>query len=147
LKIVTFGVIQKEELKMKRIIQPSIMSKPGGDYSHGVLVKPGQLLFIAGQTAVGADGIIVGIGDPSAQAKKVYENIEAILSEAGGTFDDLVKLTTFITDISYREKVNEVRRRYLKKDFPASTLVVVKGLAREEFLVEVEAIACIEKLQ
>jgi len=56
-----------------------------------------------------------------------------------------VKMTTYITDVSFREKVNEVRRHYLKKDFPANTLVVVKGLAREEYLVEIEAIAWAEK--
>jgi 2-iminobutanoate/2-iminopropanoate deaminase len=129
---------------MKKIILPETVGKPRGNYSHGVLVKPGKLLFIAGQTAVNAAGDIVGISDPYVQAKQIYENIKAILTDAGGTFADIVKLNTFITDSSYRERVNEVRSQYLKKDFPASTLVVVKGLAREEFLVEVEAVACIE---
>jgi enamine deaminase RidA (YjgF/YER057c/UK114 family) len=109
------------------------------------MVSPGRLIFIAGQTAVGRDGNVVGIGDATAQAKQVYENIGAILSDAGFTFADIVKMTTFITDISFREKVNEVRCRYLKKDFPVNTLVVVKGLAREEYLVEIEAIAWDEK--
>ena len=130
---------------MKEIILPQKLSKPRGRYSHGVLVKPGYLLFIAGQTSVDAEGNVVGIGDAYSQTKKIYENIGMILSEAGGTFSDIVKTITFITDISFREKVNEIRSQYFKKDFPASTLVVVKGLAREEFLVEVEAIACIEK--
>ena len=129
---------------MKTIIQPPTVAKPGGNYSQGVLVKPGRLLFIAGQTAVDSAGAIVGIGDAYAQAQQVYKNIAAILAEAGGTFADIVKLTTFITDIAYRGKVNEVRSQYLKQDFPASTLVVVKGLAREDYLVEVEAIACLE---
>lgn len=130
---------------MKKIILPPGISPPRGNYSHGILVSPGRFLFIAGQTAVGPDGKVVGIGDIYAQAKRAYENIGAILSEARMTFADIVKITTYITDISYREKVNEVRSHYLKKDFPASTLVVVKGLAREEFLVEVEAIASTEK--
>jgi len=130
---------------MKKIILPKKLSRPRGNYSHGVLVTPGQLLFIAGQTAVDSNGNVVGIGDALIQAQKVYENISTILSEAGMSFSDIVKLTTFVTDVSFREKVNEVRSQYIKKDFPASTLVVVKGLAREEFLVEVEAIACIEK--
>jgi enamine deaminase RidA (YjgF/YER057c/UK114 family) len=87
----------------------------------------------------------VGVGDAFAQARQAYENIGAILSDAGMTFADIVKMTTYITDRSFREKVNEVRRHYLKKDFPANTLVVVKGLAREEYLVEIEAIAWAEK--
>jgi reactive intermediate/imine deaminase len=130
---------------MKKIILPPSISPPGGNYSHGIVVSPGRLLFIAGQTAVGPDGKVVGIGDIYAQAKQAYENIAAILSDAGMTFADVVKMTTYITDISCRGKVNEVRSHYLKKDFPASTLVVFKSLAREEFLVEVEAIASIEK--
>ena len=130
---------------MKKILLPKGVAKPRGNYSHGVLVKPGYLLFIAGQTAIGQDGAIVGIGDPYAQAKQVFKNMAAVLSEAGGDFTDVVKITTYITDISYRVKVNEARKEYFHKDFPASTLVVVKGLADADFLVEVEAIACIEK--
>ncbi len=126
---------------MKKIIKPQALSEPRGNYSHGVLVKPAYLLFIAGQTAVDQKGDIVGIGDAYAQANQVYKNIGAILSEAGMTFSDIVKITTYITDISFREKVNEVRSRYFKEDFPASTLLVVNGLARKDFLVEVEAIA------
>lgn len=128
---------------MKTILQPQKMAKPRGNYSHGVLVKPGNLLFIAGQTAIGPDGTIVGVGDPYAQAKQVFENMAAVLSEADGDFNDIVKITTYITDISYRVKVNEARKEFFQKDFPASTLVVVKGLADADFLVEVEAIACI----
>ena len=128
---------------MKTILQPQKVAKPRGNYSHGVLVKPGNLLFIAGQTAIGPDGTIVGIGDPYAQAKQVFENMAAVLSEADGDFNDIVKITTYITDISYRAKVNEARKEYFQKDFPASTLLVVKGLADADFLVEVEAIACI----
>ena len=130
---------------MKKIILPPGISAPRGDYSHGIVVSPGRLLFIAGQTAVGPDGNIVGIGDAYAQARQAYENIGAILSDAGMTFADIVKMTTYITDIAFREKVNQVRRHYFKKEFPANTLVVVKGLASEEYLVEIEAIAWAEK--
>ena len=130
---------------MKKIILPPGISPPKGNYSHGIVVSPGRLLFIAGQTAVAPDGNMVGVGDAYAQAKQAYENMGAILSDAGMTFADIVKMTTYITDISFREKVNEVRRHYFKKEFPANTLVVVKGLAREEYLVEIEAIAWAEK--
>ena len=130
---------------MKKILLPKGVAKPRGNYSHGVLAKPGVLLFIAGQTAIGPDGAIVGIGDPYLQAKQVFENMAAVLSEAGSDFNDIVKITTYITDISYRVKVNEARKEYFQQDFPASTLVVVKGLADADFLVEIEAIACIAK--
>ena len=99
------------------------------------------MLFIAGQTAVDGKGNIVGKGDVERQARQVLENIKAILKEAGGSFEDIVKTTTYIIDIKYREGLNRVPRDYFKKAPPASTLVVVKGLARREYLVEIEAIA------
>ena len=130
---------------MKKVLLPKGMAKPRGNYSHGVLVKSGDLLFIAGQIPIGPDGTIVGIGDPYLQAKQVFENMAAVLSEVGADFKDIVKVTIYITDISYKGKVNKAREEYFHEDFPASTLVVVKGLADVDFLVEVEAIAWIEK--
>ena len=130
---------------MKNIILPKTISSPRGDYSHGILVSQGNLLFIAGQTAVGKDGKLVGIGDVYVQAMQVYENIGAILADAGMTFFDIVTMTTYITDSSFKEKIKEVRRQYFKKDFPANTLVVVNGLAEREYLIEIEAMAWTEQ--
>jgi len=72
---------------------------------------------------MGLDGTIVGIGDPYMQAKQVFENMAAVLSEAGGDFNDIVKITTYITDISYRVKVNEARKEYFHKDFSLTGFV------------------------
>jgi 2-iminobutanoate/2-iminopropanoate deaminase len=72
------------------------------------------------------------------------ENRKAVLDEAGGSFANIVKIMTYVTDIKYHERLNAVRRRYFEKDQPTSTLVVVKGLAREVHLVEIEAIAVLE---
>jgi len=129
---------------MKKIIQPKDLSRPA-NYSPGVLVTPGRLLFIAGQTALDSDGNVVGIGDPAAQTRQIYENIGRILAEAGGTFSDLVKITRYMTDLSFKTEINRIQSEYLKEDPPASTGIVVKGLAREAFLVEIEAVACIDK--
>ena len=129
---------------MKKIIQAKSLHKPA-NYAPGILVKPGHLLFIAGQTALDSDGNVVGIGDPAAQTRQIYENIGRILAAAGGTFSDLVKITRYMTDVAFKEQINRVQREYLTEDPPASTGIVVKGLAREDFLVEIEAIACIEK--
>ncbi len=129
---------------MKKIIQPQNLSQPK-NYSQGVLVQPGYLLFTAGQTALDSNGEIVGIGDAAAQTIQIYENIGAILAEAGGTFSDIVKITRYFTDVSFKNDINKIQVRYLGKNFPASTGIVVKGLAREEFMVEIEAIACIYK--
>lgn len=127
---------------MRKVIQPKKLPDPRPRYSQGILVtKPGKLLFIAGQTAVDAKGNIVGKGNIEAQAKQVFENLKAVLKKAGGSIDNIVKTTTYITDIKYREGLNKIRRRYYKSTAPVSTLVVVKGLANKDYLVEIEGIA------
>ena len=125
----------------KERIQPKGIHDPSPRYSHGIVTQPGKMLFIAGQTALDEKGNIVGHGDIEAQTAQVLKNLSAVLHEAGGSSADIVKTTTYITDIEYREGLNRVRRRYFEKHPPASTLVVVKGLARKEFMVEIEAIA------
>lgn len=126
---------------MKTSIQPKKLTDPRPRYSHGILVKPGRFLFIAGQTARDGKGNIVGIGDIEAQARQVLENIKAVLEEAGGTFDHIVKTTTYLTDIRYVEGLNKVRREYFKNSPPTGTLLVISGLAQKEFLLEIEALA------
>jgi enamine deaminase RidA (YjgF/YER057c/UK114 family) len=101
----------------------------------------GNLLFIAGQTASDKDGNVVGKGDIRAQTEQVYANLKAVLKAAGGTIDNLVMTTTYIVDREYREGYNEVRRRQYKKTPPTSTLVIVKGLASPDYLIEIAGIA------
>ncbi len=127
---------------MRKVIQPKKLPDPRPRYSQGILVtKPGKLLFIAGQTAVDAKGNIVGKGNIEAQAKQVFENLKAVLKKAGGSIENIVKTTTYITDLKYREGLNKIRRQYYKSTAPVSTLVVVKGLANKDYLVEIEGIA------
>ena len=125
----------------KKVIQPKSLNDPSPRYSQGLVTEAGRLLFIAGQTASDKDGNIVGKGDIEAQAQQVFKNLEAVLKEAGGSFDNLVMTTTYITDIKYREGYNRVRMQYYKTTPPTSTLVVIKGLAREEYLLEIAGIA------
>lgn len=129
---------------MKESLQPKGLSDPRPRYTQAIMTKPGRLLFIAGQTAVDANGNIVGKGDIEAQVKQVFENIKTVLNDVGGSLQDLVKTTTYITDIKYRDGLGKVRSRFYEKDPPTSTLIVVKGLAREEFLVEIEGIAVLD---
>lgn len=128
---------------MKEVIQPKSLSDPRPRYSQGIVAQGGKLLFIAGQTASDKDGNVVGKGDIEAQAKQVFENIQAVLKEAGGSLDHLALTTTYITDIKYREGYNRVRNQYYKGTPPTSTLVVVKGLANPEYLIEIAGIAVI----
>ena len=125
----------------KKVIQPKGLNDPRPRYSQGIVAKPGRLLFIAGQTASDQDGNVVGKGDIEAQTHQVFRNLAAVLKEAGGSLDNLVMTTTYITDITHREGYNRVRTQYYKKTSPTSTLVVIKGLAREEYMIEIAGIA------
>ena len=126
---------------MRKVLQPESIPDPRPRYSQGILAEGKRLLFIAGQTAVDAGGNVVGKGDAAAQAEQVLKNMKAVLDEAGASFADLVKITTYITDARYRDDINPARLKYMGDHPPGSTLVVVAGLANPDFLVEIEAIA------
>jgi enamine deaminase RidA (YjgF/YER057c/UK114 family) len=128
----------------RKTVQPKTLNDPRPRYSQGILNEGGKLLFVAGQTASDQAGNVVGKGDIRAQTKQVFANLKAVLEEAGGTLDDLVMTTTYITVREYREGYNEVRRGLYKKDPPTSTLVIVKGLAHPDYLIEIAGIAVIQ---
>ena len=108
-------------------------------YSFGVRV--GDLVWISGQVAL-KDGRIVGINDVRVQAEQVFRNLKTVLEAAGGSLGDLIETTTYMTDRSYSSDINDVRSRFLTGAvLPTSTLLVVAGLARPEFLVEISAVA------
>ncbi|WP_145942564.1 RidA family protein [Corynebacterium glyciniphilum] len=83
----------------------------------------------------------VGIGDVEAQAEKAMANIAMLMDEAGGSLEDIVKVTVYLTDIRFRETVYRVMGRWLKGVHPVSTGLVVDALARPEWLVEIDATA------
>jgi reactive intermediate/imine deaminase len=136
---------KKGEDKMKKeIIVSEKLSKPLGIYSQAVKAEGRRLLFVSGMTARDKDGNIVGKGDMKAQTRQVLENIKAALEKAGATFDQIVKVTVFITDMSRFKEIHEVRAQYFKENYPASTMVQVSGLVSPEMLIEVEAIAVLD---
>jgi reactive intermediate/imine deaminase len=128
-------------------MNPETIASPGGHYSHAVRIDTGDgaLLFISGQVAFDADGNLVGEGDMARQTEQVFDNLRAVLEANGATFRDVVKVTTFLTDMSALQVVRDVRRRYLADPPPASTTVEVAGLFRPEALIEVEAVAAIPR--
>ena len=128
----------------RREIHSASVPEPVAEYAQGVEVTGGRTLYVAGQIAIDAEGKLVGEGDIRAQARQVFANIQAIIEEAGGEMSDIVKLTTFLTDIDDYAGFVEVRSEFLRPPFPAATLVAVSALVRPEWLVEVEAIAVIE---
>lgn len=122
-------------------IQPDALPDPRPRYRQGIVVAGGRWLFIAGQVAVDRTGAVVGKGDIDRQARQVFENLRAVLAAAGAGFDQLVMTTTYLTDASLRPAFAAVRADYLTAEPPTSTLVIVKALANEDFLVEIDGIA------
>ncbi len=104
----------------------------------------GRMIFVAGQIATDEHGNVVGGSDIAAQTEPVFDNLVRALAAAGATFEDVVKLNYYLTDIGDLATVRAVRERYLHTDrLPASTLVEVKGLVRAECRIEVEAVAIV----
>ena len=122
---------------------PPALSAPTG-YTHIVEVTgPARTIYISGQIAYDKDGKLVGAGDMKAQAEQVFKNLQAALDAAGAKFSDVVKMNTFITDMSKAPAVREVRARYFGETTPASTLVQVASLVRPELMLEIEVIAVV----
>jgi len=108
------------------------------------VVARGTLVFLRGQ--VGQDletRESVGIGDAAAQAAKAMSNIKMLMEEAGGKLEHICKITVYITDPRYREQVYRTIGKWLKGVYPVSTGLIITGLARPEWVVEVDAIAVI----
>lgn len=105
------------------------------------VVRAGRLVFVSGCVASDAEGRTIGGNDATAQARQVHENLKKCLAAAGATFADVCKVTVFLKNIADREKVNVARKEYFGAHRPASTLVEISRLVRDDLLVEIEAIA------
>ena len=125
---------------MPKIHNPKSVAAPIGTYSHGIETPPdARWLHVAGQIGVRPDGSVPGTIEE--QTEVVWQNILAVLADAGMGIGDVVKITSFLTRFENFPKFAQVRAKYLGSHRPASTLLVISSLARPEFLVEVEAIA------
>lgn len=121
-------------------LNPATVAPPLGLYSQAVLVSaPGRWLTVAGQVGVRADGTLAD--GFAAQAEVALANIGAILAAAGMDATNLVKVTTFVTEAGDLPALGPIRAAFLGAARPASTLLVVKALARPEWLIEIEATA------
>ena len=121
-----------------------ILGETTASYSLGVSVPAGRLVFISGTVAMDDDGQVVGLGDMETQSRYVFEQIGKLLQEAGATFDNVVKITTFVTDLTDYGKFSSVRQEVFGDGpYPASSTVKVAGLVVDGLLLEVEAIAVV----
>jgi len=124
---------------MKRPLNPASIRAPFAQYSHAVEVPAGRMVFASGQLGVAPDDTVPE--DVEAQAVLCFENIKAILAEAGMTLADVTRFTAYVTDRAYFPIYGAVRSRYVAGNAFASTLVIVSGFTRPEFKVEVEVTA------
>jgi 2-iminobutanoate/2-iminopropanoate deaminase len=126
-------------------LNPDAVHPPVGTYSHAVRVETSEAtwIYLSGQVALDADGNLVAPNDLRGQTEQVFENLNAILEANGATFDDVVKITTFVTTLDDLDGMREVRARYLPKEPPASTAVKISALVLPHAVIEVEAVAVI----
>ena len=127
-------------------INPETAGPAQGLYSHVARVEAGPLYFIAGQVAVGRDGAVVGKGDFERQCRHVFDNLGAVLGGLGLGFDDVAKFTTYLVHAQDIEPFVRVRAALFPTLFsgalyPPNTLLIVDRLVKEDFLVEIEAVA------
>ncbi|MFJ9351862.1 RidA family protein [Streptomyces sp. NPDC101237] len=116
---------------------------PAAQYSH-VVAATGRFVAVSGQLPLDEHGGLVGEGDPAAQAGQVFENLRRCLAAAGAGFDDVVKLTCFVTDMAHMPAVRAARAAHIPDDrLPASSAIQVAALVAPAFLMEIEALAVV----
>ena len=106
-------------------------------------VRAGDHVYLRGQTAMDLDGKIVGVGDAAAQTENAMQCAKILLEEAGARLEDVVKITIYITDRAHREAVYQVVGKWLRGVYPVSTGLIVQGLAKLEYLMEIDIVAVI----
>jgi enamine deaminase RidA (YjgF/YER057c/UK114 family) len=123
-----------------RFFNPQSITPPLNAYSHGAEVPAGsKLLFMAGQAGFNLEGNVAP--DFESQIRQTYSNIAEVLKGADMDLSNLIKVTTFLTDRTHLPTMREIRNEILGHHKPAHTLLIVSGLAYENFLIEVECVA------
>ena len=130
----------------RRALNSGIAPHPLGAYSQALEVRPGRLLYIAGQVGLDANGNLPGAGDAAAQTRQVFENLGRVLTGAGATFSNVVEFTTYLVGRESIQPFIDTRARlfpglFPDGQYPPNTLLLVAGLVGEELLVEIKAVA------
>jgi reactive intermediate/imine deaminase len=132
--------MRKAVITSRRSPQPL----PGAVYSQGIKVQgAGTLVFVSGHTSRDPrTGRVLHRGDITGQTRQALRNVQAVLEAAGARMSDVVKVTVFVTHLRRHFKaIHEVRREFFTKDFPASTMVEIKGLSDPALMIEIDAVA------
>jgi enamine deaminase RidA (YjgF/YER057c/UK114 family) len=117
-------------------------SRPGPTkYTYVPALRVGNTIYLSGTTGTDDNGVITAPGDIEEQARQIFRKFEALLNAAGGSCDDIVSTTDFVTTTENYHRTAAVRREFFRKGFPTSTGVVVAGLLRKDALIEISAVA------
>ena len=128
---------------MKKVIAPKNVHRPFG-YSHALQVD--NTLYISGQIPLDRDMQVVGKNDMAAQTEQVYGNLQCVLEDAGGTMEDIVMMNIYVTDLdAFDRETRPIRKKYFGSYYPAVTAVEVRRLYNPDYMIEVEAVAVIER--
>lgn len=130
----------------KILINPPALARPIG-FNHGVLVSGGNLLFLAGQTGSDAGGTIIAPDDLVAQYEQVLSNLKDVVETAGGTMQNIVKMTIFVRDrddyLAHLKALGTVHRSFFGTYYPATALFEISRFYQDEALIEIEGMAVI----
>lgn len=128
----------------KKIITPASLPRPSG-FSHGILTTGGRMLFLAGQTAINAEGQLVAAGDLVGQYEEALRHLKAVVEEAGGTMGDIVKINIFVKDrddyLKHLKSLGAVHQSFFGKYYPATALFEISRFYQDGILVEIEGMA------
>jgi 2-iminobutanoate/2-iminopropanoate deaminase len=129
-------------MPFSEVRSPKIAASPA-PFSAATLTTSAKLLHISGQVAQDSTGKNVALGDIEKQTVQVIENIKALLEAQGGALKDLCKITIFLTSREHLPTVMDVRRRYFERPYPATSAVIVAGLAQADWMIEIEGLAAL----
>jgi enamine deaminase RidA (YjgF/YER057c/UK114 family) len=129
-----------------RIVEtPSGMCTPVGEYSYAVVSPPGRTVFVSGLASLDENGKVLGEGDMGAQAAQAFRRLGIVLKDAGGSFENVVRLSVYVTTFTDLHTFSDLMREHFPSGrYPASTLLQVQGLAHKEMLIEIEATAVLD---
>jgi enamine deaminase RidA (YjgF/YER057c/UK114 family) len=123
----------------RQILSPDTVHKPTTYYSHAIVV--GKVVYLAGQAPHDISGAVWDPSDPGGQIRHVFENMARVLDAAGASFTDIVRMTVLLRQAEQFPLVWDVAKAYLGSHQPAMTAAVVDGLAGQDYLLEIDAIA------
>jgi enamine deaminase RidA (YjgF/YER057c/UK114 family) len=126
-----------------KFLQPDTLP-PSAALGFTQVVRVGDWVYVAGQTAVDQTGNVVGVNDAAAQTEKIFENMTHAMEAVGGTLNDIVKTVVYVVGEANLDAIRAARAGRFGDTPPANTLVVVSRLARPEFILEIEAVAYVE---